>query len=221
MLHNFGVLWDMDGVLVDTAEFHFRSWEQTLREMDIPFERRKFQAVFGRNNYDTLTSLLHRPPEAELLQAVSEQKESLFRKLIHGKAIPLPGVRTWLEHLRHLGALQAVASSAPQENIDLLVDELGLHSYFATLCAGHMLPSKPDPALFLLAASILGLSPRVCIVIEDSLAGVEAAHRAGMKCLAVASTNPVGALGQADLVLERLDQMAVDEALSRLGIETA
>ena len=219
MLNNFGVLWDMDGVLVDTAEYHYHSWEQTLGKMGIPFEEEKFRALFGRNNRDTLASLLQRQPEAELLQAFSERKEALFRKLIHGNAQPLPGVRAWLESLRRLGALQAVASSAPQENIDLLLDELGMRHYFVALCAGHKLPSKPDPALFLLAASILGLPPGRCLVIEDSLAGVEAAHRAGMKCLAVASTNPVGALGQADLVLERLDQMGVEEALGRLGVD--
>ncbi|OGO41997.1 MAG: hypothetical protein A2W36_06990 [Chloroflexi bacterium RBG_16_58_14] len=219
MLNKFGVLWDMDGVLVDTAEFHFLSWEKTLGEMGIPFERGKFQALFGRNNHDTLASLLQRPPEAELLQTVNERKETLFRALIHGQAQPLPGVRAWLERLRRLGALQAVASSAPQENIDLLVDELGLRPYFAALCAGHRLPGKPDPALFLLTASVLGLPPRRCLVVEDSLAGIEAAHRAGMKCLAVASTNPVGALGQADLVLERLDQMGVEEALGKLGVD--
>lgn len=211
MLNDFGVLWDMDGVLVDTAEFHFRSWKQTLGEMGIPFERGKFQAVFGRNNRDTLASLLQRPPEAELLQTVSERKEALFRKLIHGNAQPLPGVRAWLERLRRRGALQAVASSAPQENIDFLMDELGLRHYFAALCAGHMLPSKPDPALFLLAASILGLPPGRCLVIEDSPAGIEAAYRAGMRCLAVASTNPLVALGQADLVVERLDRLSATD----------
>jgi len=218
MPDSFGVLWDMDGVLVDTAEFHYRAWEQTLGEMGIPFDGGIFRSVFGRNNYDTLASLIQRPPEAELLQAVNERKETLFRELVHGQAQTLPGVRAWLERLRRLAALQAVASSAPQENIDLLVDELGLRPYFVALCAGHMLPGKPDPALFLLAASKLGLPPGKCLVIEDSPAGVEAARRAGMKCLAVASTNPVAALGLADLVLERLDQMGVDVVLGKLGI---
>jgi beta-phosphoglucomutase-like phosphatase (HAD superfamily) len=100
-----------------------------------------------------------------------------------------------------------VASSAPQENIDFLVDELGLRRYFKALCAGHELPGKPDPAIFLHAAAALELPPQSCIVIEDSRAGIEAARRAGMKCIAVATTNPPGVLSWADWVVASLDQL--------------
>jgi HAD superfamily hydrolase (TIGR01509 family) len=211
LLDNLGVLWDMDGVLVDTGEFHYQSWEKILAEVGVPFDWERFQAAFGKNNADTLAAFLGRPPDAELLRTVSERKERLFRQLIHGHAEALPGVRLWLESLRSLGARQVVASSAPQENIDFLVDELGLRPYFVALCAGHSLPGKPDPTLFLQAAGILGLQPKDCIVIEDSLAGLEAARRAGMKCIAVATTNPAEALLMADLVVERLDQLKVED----------
>ena len=211
MRDNLGVLWDMDGVLVDTGEFHFRSWEQILAEAGVPFDRGRFQAAFGKNNADTLAAFLGRTPDAELLRTTSERKEQLFRQLIAGHAEALPGVRLWLERLRSLGARQVVASSATQENIDFLVDELGLRPYFVALCAGHSLPSKPDPTLFLQAAGILGLPPGSCLVIEDSLAGVEAARRAGMKCIAVATTNPSEALAGADLVVEHLDQLEVED----------
>lgn len=211
MLDNLGVLWDMDGVLVDTGEFHYLSWEQILAELGVPFDRGRFQAAFGKNNADTLAFFLGRTPDAELLRAVSDRKERLFRQRIHGHAEALPGVRLWLECLHELGARQVVASSAPQENIDFLVDELGLRTYFVALCAGHSIPGKPDPTLFLQAAGILGLQPKDCIVIEDSLAGLEAARRAGMKCIAVATTNPAEALIGADLVVERLDKLKVDD----------
>ena len=213
---DLGILWDMDGVLVDTAEYHYRSWVQALTEMGIPIDRQSFGLVFGRNNRDTLETLLGGPPQAELLAGVSQRKESLFREFIHGKARLLPGVLDWLERLRRLGARQAVASSAPQENIDYLVDELGVRSYFMALCAGHELPGKPDPAIFLLAASALGLPPEDCIVIEDSLAGIAAAKRAGMPCIAVATTNPPEKLAGAGLVLERLDRLDVEIAIRQL-----
>jgi HAD superfamily hydrolase (TIGR01509 family) len=201
----------MDGVLVDTTEFHYRSWVQILAELGILLDWGQFQAVFGRNNADTLAAFLGHTPDAELLRTVSERKERLFRQLIGGHAETLPGVRLWLERLRSLGVPQVVASSAPQENIDFLVDELGLRPYFEALLASHSLPGKPDPALFLQAAGILGLFPGDCIVIEDSLAGVEAARRAGMKCIAVATTNPLEALAGADLVVERLDQLKIED----------
>jgi len=208
---NLGVLWDMDGVLVDTGEFHYRSWEQILAEIGVPFDRGRFKAAFGKNNADTLAFFLGHPPAAELLHSVSERKERLFRQIIHGHVEALPGVHLWLERLRSLGARQVVASSAPQENIDFLVDELGLRPYFVALCAGHSIPGKPDPTLFLQAAGILGLQPKDCIVIEDSLAGLEAARRAGMKRIAVATTNPAEVLFSADLVVERLDQLKVED----------
>jgi HAD superfamily hydrolase (TIGR01509 family) len=211
LLDNLGVLWDMDGVLVDTTGFHYRSWKQVLEEEGIPLEWAQFRAVFGRNNADTLAVFLGYQPDAELVRRVGGRKEVLFRQMIRSRVEALPGVRLWLERLRSLGARQVVASSAPQENIDFLVDELGLRSYFVALCAGHSLPGKPDPTLFLQAAGILGLQPKDCIVIEDSLAGLEAARRAGMKCIAVATTNPAQALGGADLVVDRLDQLKIED----------
>src|SRR5512139_803953 len=110
----------MDGVLVDTTEFHYRSWGQILAEVGIALDRGRFQAVFGRNNADTLAAFLGYAPDEELLQTIGERKERLFRQLIGGHAETLPGVRMWLERLHSLGARQVVASSAPPENIDFL-----------------------------------------------------------------------------------------------------
>jgi len=215
---NLGILWDMDGVLVDTGRFHFRSWVQTLEAEGIHLTWETFQPAFGRNNSDTLNAILQKSPDEDFIKRVSQRKEALFRRMIRGHIQPLPGVLPWLERLQHLGILQAVASSAPPENIDLLIDELQLRPYFSALCAGHDLPGKPDPTIFLQAAEALHLPPENCIVIEDSLAGIEAAKRAGMKCIAVATTNPIEALSMADLVVDRLDQVGAGEALGRLNV---
>ncbi len=204
------VLWDLDGVLVDTGEFHYQSWVQSLAEIGISFDRPTFQRLFGLNNANTLETILGSPLPPELIERLGGRKEALFRQMIHGQAQPLPGVRLWLARLKATGVLQAVASSAPQANIDALVDELGLRSYFAVLVSGECLPAKPDPAVFLAAACQLSVLPEDCLIIEDSLVGVEAAHRAGMKCMAVTSTHPASALQAADLVLERLDCLPTD-----------
>jgi HAD superfamily hydrolase (TIGR01509 family) len=214
--YNVGVLWDMDGVLVDTGKFHYRSWAQTLADEGIPLTWETFRPTFGRNNVDTLSTFLQHPPEEDLINRVSRRKEALFRQLIQGHIRPLPGVLPWLKRLQRLKVHQAVASSAPPANIDFLIDELRLRPYFSALCAGSNMPGKPDPAIFLLAAGALELPPGNCIVIEDSLAGIEAAKRAGMKCIAVATTNPIEALAGADLIVGRLSQIGVDEALERL-----
>jgi len=215
MKTNAGVLWDMDGVLVDTGECHYWSWSETLAEYGIAYSRELFQATFGMNNERALTTILGYKPEPELLSEISERKEQRFREAVRGLARPLPGVLAWLDNLKAAGFRQAIASSAPQANIDALVDELGLRAHFDAIVSGADLPGKPDPTLFLHVARMINVPPERCIVVEDAVAGVEAARQAGMKCIAVTTTNPAQALQAADIVVERLDALPAD-AFQRL-----
>ncbi len=199
-------LWDMDGVLVDTGDFHFQAWKKVLGELNIPFDLAIFKATFGMNNFGVLSTLLGRLPQPQELAEIDQRKEGLFRELIHGQAQPLPGVLEWLQFFHQAGVPQAVCSSAPRDNIDLLVQELNLSAYFDRLISGpeHGLPGKPDPAVFLAGARQLGHTPQECVVIEDAVAGVAAAKAGGMFCIAVTTTNPANALTQADLILPSL-----------------
>ena len=210
MNSHFGVIWDLDGVLVDTAEFHFQSWVRTLAPYEIPFNRDSFRKTFGMNNTGVLTTLLGRPPEPQLLSEIDEEKERLFRELIHGHVQPLPGVRTWLECFEQASIPQAIASSAPKANIDALVHELSLHRYFLAVVTGASMPGKPDPAVFLEAARQIEVPVERNLVIEDSVAGVEAARRAGMKCVAVLTSNPREALKNAQVVVGDLEELTWD-----------
>jgi len=155
-------------------------------------------------------------PTPELITQISERKEILYRRMIPGHLQALPGVRDWLERLNAQGAPMAVASSAPLENINDTLDELGLRKYFQAIVSVAGRPGKPDPLVFLEAAERLGVSPEYCIVIEDAIPGVEAAKRAGMKCIAVLTTNPAEALHTADVIVEMLDQLPED-AFSKLA----
>jgi len=202
-----GVIWDMDGVLVDTGEFHFQAWSRALPEYGIPFNRQLFRETFGMNNAGILEVLLGEEPTPELLAEISDRKEELFRQAVRGRVRPLPGVLSWLERLKAAGMRQAIASSAPPANIDALVDELGLRDYFDVIASGFDLPGKPDPTLFLKVAHLLDVPPERCVVVEDAVAGVEAAKRAGMKCIAVTTTNPAEMLKEADIIVERLDAL--------------
>ena len=208
------VLWDMDGVLVDTGEFHFQAWQGVLAEAGIPFNAQLFRQTFGMNNADLIAALLGRPPEPGQAEAIGEHKERLFRQSIAGRARLLDGVADWLRRLQERNSPQAVASSAPCENIDALLDELGIRQFFQAVVSGTDMPGKPDPTVFLLAARQLDVLPHACLVIEDSVAGVTAAKRAGMKCLAVTTTNPRELLLQADLVLDSFSSPAFAQALA-------
>ena len=179
------VLWDMDGVIVDTFDAHYHAWQQTFDELSQQFDIEMFRKTFGMNNRLILTTIFERDLSERFIQRVSDRKEILFRESIKGSAKLLPGVREWLKRFAEMGIKQAVASSAPQANIDALLDELGIRNHFQAEAAGATLKGKPDPAVFLLAAQLLGVEFAHCLVIEDAVAGVEAARRGGMKCVAV------------------------------------
>ena len=212
-----GVIWDLDGVLADTAEVHFQAWARALSAHEIPFDRVAFDRVFGMNNVGTLTVLLGRPPARREVTDIADCKERIFRQEAGRLVRPMPGAIRLLDELEQTGWLQAVASSAPQENIDLLVDAFGIRRYFAAILSGARLPAgKPDPALFLTAARALQLPPEHCVVIEDAPVGVEAACRAGMPCIAIATTRPREALS-GDRVFDTLASVTetiVADALS-------
>lgn len=212
------VIWDMDGVLADTTEAHFRTWVTSLAEWEIPLDRDQFRGLYGMNNRDTLTTLLGRPPSPVELTTIAGRKEYLFRleaqRLVH----PMPNVLNLLNELDQADWSQALASSAPQANIDLLIDKFGIRDLFqAVLSGAELAAGKPDPMLFLMAAEALGLAPDRCVVVEDSPAGVEAAQRAGMHCIAVATTRKREALTAADRLFDDLTQMSTRDFSRMLG----
>jgi beta-phosphoglucomutase len=184
------VLWDLDGVLIDTIDAHFFSWENTLQKYGILFTRDQFKEVFGLHNESTLIHILG-PKEAERIgPVISAEKEEDFRKRLQGNVTLLPGVDSWLNRLHQDGIPAAIASSAPMENIDIVVDESGTRCFFNAIVSGVGHPGKPDPWVFQEAARRLKVEPENCLVIEDSVAGVTGAKAGGMRCLAVTNTNP-------------------------------
>ncbi len=205
------VLWDMDGVIVDTYQGHFISWKQALDEVGQAYDEDIFRRTFGMNNRLIMATVFERELEEAFIQKVSDRKEEIFRRDIKGKVQTLPGVLDWLERFKWMDLKQAVASSAPQANIDALLTELKIRDYFQAEAAGATLKGKPNPAVFLLAAELLGVDPRHCLVIEDSIAGVEAAKRAGCQCVAVLTTNQASDLGKADLIVKDLSFLTLDQ----------
>ena len=207
------VLWDMDGTLADTGELHYQTWNAALAEYGFRITREQFTNTFGMNSRRTMRELLGKTPSDELLEQIINQKEIAYRRLMPGNVELLPGVQVWLDWLREHHIPQAVASSAPVENIQVFMNELHIAGYFEALVAGYELPAKPAPDIFLLAAKRLGVDPDRCLVIEDAIAGVEAARRAGMTCLAVTTTNPREALCYACRVVDTLDQIHPSEVI--------
>jgi HAD superfamily hydrolase (TIGR01509 family) len=193
-----GVIWDLDGVLADTAEAHFRCWVTALAEKEIPLDRPTFDGLFGMNNRDILAQLLGRPPEPNELEGIAGRKEEIFRMEAQWLVRPVPGALSLLVELEGAGWIQGVTSSTPKANVELVLGILGIRQRFEVILSDEeQSASKPDPTLFLRAAEALGLPPERCVVVEDAPAGVEAACKAGMPCIAVATTRPREALAAA------------------------
>lgn len=205
------ILWDMDGVLIDTTEFHFISWRDTLEKFGIEHSYEEFLKHYGMNNINVLTSLFGEKPTPQFLEQVGGSKEEAFREAIKGKAVLMQGVREWLEYFRRKGLKQAIASSAPPENIDFLVKELRITPYFDHLVSGYYMNGKPFPDVYLKTAEMVGEAPQNCLVIEDSPAGVESAHRAGMPVLALLTTNKLEDLPDPNFLLQDLTAVSPGE----------
>ncbi|MGC8873572.1 MAG: HAD family hydrolase [Chloroflexia bacterium] len=213
----FAVLWDMDGVLVDSAPYHFRAWKETFVAEGVSFDEAAFRRTFGQRNDTIITDVLGPDVPPERVAALGDAKEARYRALIALEGItPLPGAPTWLERLHARGIPQAIASSAPRANVEAVLRALRWERFFqAIVSAEDVARGKPDPASFLLAAQRLRMPPQCCIVIEDAPAGIEAACRAGMRSIALSTTHPPHALALADCVVPSLESLPLD-ALDRL-----
>jgi len=199
------VLWDMDGTLVDSEEFHWISWRDTMAEESVPVTHDQFLATFGQRNDMILPKWLGEAATAERIQRIGDAKEALYRKLVRDGGIePLPGARDWIERLHRQGWRQAIASSAPRANVEVVLEVLGLTADFeAIVSAEDVTAGKPDPQVFLKAAAKLGVQPARCIVVEDAAAGVEGARRAGMRSIGVSRTIQL----KADLAVRSLTDL--------------
>lgn len=202
-----GVLWDMDGVIADTDELHFKSWRSVLPDYGIEMTEEDHKNTFGMNNKKIITILMGHEPQPELLREISDRKEAAFRDLARERVEPMEGVLEWLNRFRSWGCRQAIASSAPQENIETLVESMQLGKYFKAQVSGSSLPGKPDPAIYLTAAERINVPAENCIVIEDAIVGVEGAKNAGMAAIGVTNTHDSQALKDADIVVESLDDL--------------
>lgn len=204
-------IWDMDGVMVDSAELHFKAWQRLMHELGRSLSYDEFVLTFGRKNADILRELLSPDLTPEQLEELSDRKERYFREQARAGLRAFPGVKELVQKLHRAGYRQAVASSAPPENIDLILSMLKLKPCFsAVVSADDIDRGKPDPQVFLLAAQRLQVPPACALVIEDSVAGVQAAKAAGMSVIAVTNTRTREELREADIVVDSLGEVSVE-----------
>jgi len=210
-------LWDMDGVITDSASFHLAAWQETFAKRGSKFNKDDFTKFFGTRNDFIIHSVLGRKLGQKDVATIAEEKEENFRHRIKGNIKPLPGVIKLLNTIKQGSFKLGLASSAPKENIDLVNSELDLQKYFDCIISGReVAESKPSPQIYLLAAQKLGAEPGDCVVIEDSPFGVKAAKTAGMRCLAVTNTHSEQDLQEADRLVNSLENVDLITLIRRV-----
>ena len=202
-----GVIFDWDGVVIDSSAEHERSWEILSEEISRPLPEGHFKRGFGKKNEVIIPEILGWAKDPAEISKLAERKETIYRELVRDRGVQiLPGARELLVALRSEKIPRAIGSSTPRQNLEAIFSATGLGEFFdAVACGDDVANGKPAPDVFLLAAQMLALDPADCLVIEDAHAGIEAAHRAGIPVLAVATTNSLSELGAATGALESLD----------------
>ena len=210
------VLFDLDGVLVSTDEYHYRSWLKISKEEGFDFFdhefNHQFRGVARMECVEILTRASGRSYTPEQKKEIADRKNRYFAESLSSVTPEelLPGALAALKELKKRGIKIAVASNS--RNAKPIIKQVGIEQYLDAIVDGHEIEnSKPDPEVFLLAARNVGVEPGDCIVVEDAIAGLEAAKRAGMKALGIGTRER---LPNADIVVSDLASISVDKLLS-------
>ncbi len=207
--NGIGVIFDMDGVLIDSAAPHLKSWQLLAVEQGGRLTPQQFAATFGRHNQDIIPLLFGAVSPDRMMQ-LADRKEEIYRNLVRADPPLMPGASGLMRALHSAGAQLAVGSSGPLANIELVLEALGVRdSVSAIVCAADVTRGKPDPQVFTMACTRLSLSPARCVVIEDAPVGIEAARAAGTRPVAICTYHPRQAFPNADLVVDRLADLQI------------
>ncbi|MDP4584583.1 MAG: HAD family phosphatase [Verrucomicrobiales bacterium] len=222
---DIGVVFDLDGVLIDSHDQHERSWFQLAAEVDKPLTKEQFKESFGMRNVMCIPNVFHwtSPEDHEQIRKLGDRKEELYRELLRADGIePLPGVVDLLQSLNDAGVLFSLGSSTSRKNIEVCFASTGLDRFFGPFYTGaeDVTRGKPFPDVFLEAAAKIDRLPARCLVIEDAHVGVEAGIAAGMKVLAVTTTHTRESFTESGAV-RVVDSLAEIDAVAVLALLSA
>lgn len=208
------LIFDMDGVLVDSNPYHILNWMAFLDARGVSYDPAALpKQVLGQRNDNSFRAFLGPEKTEKEFERLSDELEAGFRRAFLPNAKPLPGLAQLIEECHGAGIPMAVASSAPTENVHFIVDALKFRPYFRSLLSGaEVTHPKPHPEIYLNSAAKLGVEPTSCVAFEDSFVGLESASRAGMKVVAIASTFPRAELeahGYADLIVDSFEELSL------------
>lgn len=198
------VIFDLDGTLLDNNSFHCKTWEEYLKNMGKLITEEEFNAnLNGRTNKDAVEYIYGRKMDEEESTKYTLEKEALYREIYKPFIKPVPGLLNFLEILNQKNIPMAIATSGIQPNIDFMFENIPIKHYFKIIVnSSHINNGKPHPEIYLKAASLLNISPKNCLVFEDAVVGINSAKAAGMKVIAVATTQTKEELSIADMIVD-------------------
>jgi len=216
---DFCVIFDMDGVVIDSNALHKKSWITFLKNYNIELNEEEWEKnMFGRTGKETLNQLFNYSLTNDLVNSYCEEIHVLYRKLAKGKIQPLKGLPEFLKALKEHNIKTALATSAPTGNVTFVFNETNLGKYFdAVVDEEQVKHSKPDPEVFLRAASKLNYKPENCVVFEDSISGIKAAKAAGMKVIGVTTTHPASVIDNTDYTIDDFSGLSVNKLTDIFG----
>lgn len=197
-------IFDMDGVIVDNDKYHLLAWKEFCKIKGFAYSEANFRKkYFGLSNHDILCGITGMKLSQHETTEMGEAKEKIYRNIYSKEIKPIDGLLEFLTTLKQNGKKIALASSAPTSNVDFVLDSLNIRSFFdAVVDAQMVLRAKPSPEIYLKAASLLNENPSKCVVFEDSHAGIKSAQDAGMKVVALATTNSRDDLPNLPLIID-------------------
>lgn len=190
-------VFDMDGVLFDNSDFHVQAWTEYARLYGRELSVDDIKRRLGFNNREYMRFVLDREPTAEEIAKATVEKEALYRTLSRGHLAVPPGLLALLGAAARGGIACGIATSAPKENVDFVLDGLKIRHFFKEVVdAGQVKHGKPDPEIYQVSAQRLGVPPAQCIVFEDAIAGIQSGNAAGMRVIAITTSYPAAVLAE-------------------------
>lgn len=197
-------IFDLDGTLINNNHYHLLAWQKYLHINGISITEEEYNAHFnGRTNKDVIQYIYKEPLTPEAINRYALEKEALYRELYEAHIKPIDGLIDFLAALHRHDILMAIATSGIQVNIDFMFSHIPIKQYFPVVVnSSHISKGKPDPEIYLKAASLLNIPAENCLVFEDAIVGILSARSAGMQVVALNTTEEREALFQADLIIE-------------------
>jgi HAD superfamily hydrolase (TIGR01509 family) len=215
---SFAILFDMDGVIVDSNPYHKTALREFCEQHGYTLTEEELRAkIYGRTNRDWIRNVFGALPD-EIIKRYADEKEAIYRRHFEQDIKPVTGLPGFLELLDREKISRAIATSAPRINVDFTLSKTALTDFFPVILdESFVLNGKPDPEIYLKSAEALGYRPQDCIVIEDSLSGIEAGKRAGAKVIAVSTTHTASELSHADLIIDNFVGLEISQLSTLLA----